>query len=253
MDKIDIIIPTWNNSHLTIKCLVALSVFTACPYRVIWVDNGSEQSEYKRVHNWLREFGVDFKPIVFNKNFGPTKALNAGIRESESPYFVLMNNDAYVTDRWLSKLIEILEANPDIGLISPVTDNISCPARWSRLARLLRLPVAGDPVTYFNRRKSHFIAGGFLVSFFCVVMRREIIEKVGLLCEELQFFGSDDDYCDRVRVAGFKTAIATNCFVYHEHRATIKNLPTAELQIAKAQRPILKRRREARAKARELK
>lgn len=251
MDKpIDIIIPTWNNSQLTLGCLTAISAFTAYPYRLIWVDNGSEESEYKRVHEKLRELNIEFKSIVFDKNLGPTRALNAGIRESESRYIVLINNDTFVTDRWLSKLVEILEANPNIGLICPVTDNISCPARWPRLARMLKLPVTEPVAMYFNSRPVGFIAGGFLVSFFCVVIRREVIDKIGLLCEELQFFGSDDDYCDRVREAGFRTAIATNCFAHHVHHATIKNLLPAELQAAKAQRSILKARREERAKAR---
>lgn len=247
MDKIDIIIPTWNNSHLTIRCLTAVSTFTACPYRIIWVDNGSEQSEYKQVHNWLRKFGIEFKAIIFDKNLGPTKAFNAGMRESESSYFVLMNNDTFVTDRWLNKLIEILEVNPDIGLICPVTDNISCVARSTRLATILNLSVKGPPAMYFNSRPSEFFAVGSNVSFFCVAIRREIIDKVGLLCEELGFFGSDDDYCDRIRVAGFKTVIATNCFVYHVHRATIKNLSPSALHEAKVQRRVLKIRRRERA------
>lgn len=250
LSKVDVILPTWNNSQLTLRCLTALSAYTVCPYRVIWVDNGSEQSEYKKVYDWLQELNIEFKPIAFDKNLGPTRALNAGIRESESRYIVLMNNDTFVTDRWLSKLVEILEANPDIGLICPVTDNISCPARWTKLARILKLPVTEPVAMYFNSRPSGFFAGRFLVSFFCVAIRKEVIEKIGLLCEELEFFGSDDDYCDRIREAGFKTAIATNCFAYHVHRATIKNLPAADLQAAKAQRSILRMRREERAKAR---
>lgn len=247
MDKIDIIIPTWNNSQLTLKCLTSLCAFTACPYRVIWVDNGSEQSEYKLVNDRLKELNIEFKSIVFDKNLGPTKAFNAGMRESKSAYLVLMNNDTFVTGRWLSKLTEILEAHPDIGLICPVTDNISCAARSTRLATILNLSVKGPPAMYFNNRPSEFFAVRSNVSFFCAVIRREVIDKIGLLCEELKFFGSDDDYNDRIRLAGFKTAIATNCFVYHTHRATIKNLSASDLRIAKTQRPILKRRRKERA------
>jgi len=163
-----------------------------------------------------------------------------------------MNNDTFVTDGWLGKLIAILEANPDLGIICPVTDHISCPAKWKTISAMLGLQVKGQPAMYFNNRPSSFFASPRLISFFCTAVSRAVIYKIGLLYEELALFGSDDDYCDRAREAGFKTAVALNCFVYHVHRATIRNLSEPKLQAAEAQRAILRRRREARAIARRL-
>lgn len=247
MDKIDIVLLTWNNSDLTLRCLTSMKEFTTQPYRIIWVDNGSERNEYAAVNNNLKELNIDFESIALRENFLISKAWNIGLRTSKSPYVVLLNNDVTFTGRWLSKLIEILEANPDIGLISPVTDNISCPARWPRLARALKLKVKGSPAEYFNNSPSGFLAGGFLVSFFCVVIRKTVIDKIGLICEELPVGGNDDDYCDRVREAGFKTAIAQNCFVYHVHRATIKNIPESIMAEVRSKRGILLERRHKRA------
>lgn len=246
MDKIDIILLTWNNSDITLRCLTSMKEFTTQPYRVIWVDNGSERNEYVAVNNKLKELNIDFESIALHENLFFSKPMNMGLRASHSPYVVLLNNDVTFTGRWLSKLIEILEANPDIGLICPVTDNISCPARWQRIARALRFRVTGSPAEYFNSRPPGFLAGGFLVSFFCVAIRKTVIDKIGLLCEELPVGGSDDDYCDRVREAGYKTAIAQNCFVYHVHRATLKNLPYSTMLKVRATRHVLKERRHKR-------
>lgn len=247
MDKIDIVLLSWNESDTTLRCLTSMKEFTTHPYKIIWIDNGSERNEYIVVDNKLKELNIDFESIPLRENFLITKAWNIGLRTSKSPYVVLLNNDVTFTGRWLSKLIEILEANPDIGLISPVTDNISCIARWPRLARALKLEVEGSPDAYFNNRPSGFFAGDFLVSFFCVVIRKTAIDKIGLFCEELAVFGNDDDYCDRIREAGFKTAIALNCFVYHVHRATIKNIPEPIMSEVKSKRHVLKERREKRA------
>lgn len=247
MDKIDIVLLTWNNSDLTLRCLTSMKEFTTQPYRIIWIDNGSERNEYVAVNNKLKELNIDFESITLHENLFFSKPMNMGLRASKSPYVVLLNNDVTFTGRWLSKLIEILEANPDIGLISPVTDNISCPARWQRLARALNLRVKGPPAEYFNNLPSGFLVGGFLVSFFCIVIRKAVIDKIGLLCEELPVGGSDDDYCDRVREAGFKIAIAQNCFVYHVHHATLKNLPVPIMLKVRATRGKLVERRHKRA------
>lgn len=247
MDKIDIILPTWNNSKLTLHCLCSLKAFTDLPYRVIWVDNGSEADERERVQKRLRELNIEFVPVFFSKRLGPIKAMNEGMRLSTSRYAVWLNNDVCVTGKWLNKLIEIMDANPDIGTISPITDNIASLAKWNKMAQFLDLNIKGPPAMYFNSRASGFVVTERLVSFFCTVVRREVVERVGLLHEGFIAYGGDDDYCDRVKLAGFKTAIALNCFVYHEHRASVHKLPESELKEAKTRRALLRQRREQRA------
>lgn len=246
MDKIDIILPTWNNSMLTLHCLCSIKAFTDLPYRIIWVDNGSETDEHEQVRKRLRELNIEFVPVIFSERLGPIKAMNEGMRLSTSRYAVWLNNDTCVTGRWLNKLIEIMDENPDIGIISPITDNISCLAKWNKMAQFLGLNIKGPPAMYFNSRPSGFIVTERLVSFFCTVVRREVIERVGLLHEGFIAYGGDDDYCDRVKLAGFKTAIALNCFVYHEHRASVHKLPEAELKVAKTRRALLRQRRKQR-------
>jgi len=247
MDKIDIILPTWNNSMLTLHCISSLKAFTDLPYRIIWVDNGSETTEHERVRKKLRDLKIEFVPIVFKERLGPIRAMNEGMHRSTSRYIVWLNNDVCVTRNWLGKMVAIMEANSDIGIISPITDNISCLAKWNKMAGFLHLNIKGSPAIYFNSRPSGFVATGRLVSFFCTIVRREVIEKIGFLYESFIAYGGDDDYCDRVKLSGYKTAIALNCFVYHEHRASMHKLSKTELKAAKIRRPVLGQRRERRA------
>ena len=55
-----------------------------------------------------------------------------------------------------------------------------------------------------------------MLSFFCVALRRDVLDRVGMLDEDFGFgFYEDDDYCIRVRHAGYKLVCAEDVFVYH--------------------------------------
>lgn len=229
MNKVDIILPTWNNSNYTIQCLNSIKEFTRVPFHIFWIDNGSQAEEFKLVENEFTRLKIDFSAIVFEKNQGFAKAINAGLKRSESLYVVLMNNDVVVTDGWLEKLIEILESNKEIGLVSPVTDHSASICQWRRLSNILKLGIHDQPEKYFNNQPSSFYVVTSNVAFFCMLLKREVINKIGLLDEGFVIWGNDNDYNNRARFAGFKTAIALNCFVYHTHSVTVRLLSRAEV------------------------
>jgi GT2 family glycosyltransferase len=62
-----------------------------------------------------------------------------------------------------------------------------------------------------------------LLAFFCAIIRREALDDVGPLSEEYGLgYGEDDDYCIRMRQAGWKLGIANDAWVDHDHHATYK-------------------------------
>ena len=92
------------------------------------------------------------------------------------------------------------------------------------------------------------------ISMFCAVLNMEVVNKIGLLDERFFILGNDDDYCDRVRLAGFITGVALNCFVRHEH-GTTKNaifpLKSQErLAIKRDHQALLREKRLVREKTR---
>jgi hypothetical protein len=55
-----------------------------------------------------------------------------------------------------------------------------------------------------------------MLSFFCVALRRDVLDRVGMLDEDFGLgFYEDDDYCMRARHAGYKLICAEDVFVYH--------------------------------------
>ncbi len=63
------------------------------------------------------------------------------------------------------------------------------------------------------------------VAFFCVALPRRVVNDIGLLDERFETgFFEDDDYCRRIREAGYKCAIAEDVFVHHELSASFNKL-----------------------------
>ena len=100
--KISIIIPTFNGKGLLADCLGSIAKLGFSPDEVIVVDNGSTDGSI----NLVKKKFPHFKIITLDKNYGFAKAVNEGIRASESEYVVLLNNDCKVESNWLGSLVE---------------------------------------------------------------------------------------------------------------------------------------------------
>lgn len=221
--KASIIVTTYNNLKYNMLCIESILLKTDYPnYEIIITDNNSTDGtkDYliaieKKFHN--------IKVILNDENEGFAKATNKGIRVSKGDYIVLLNNDTVVTKGWLTKFVNYLEKYPDIGLIGPVTNFCGNEAKISVTYKGLS---DMDPFTY-NYTNAH--SGEFfdikMLALFCTAMRREIIEKVGLLDES---FGigmfEDDDYSHRVKLKEYRVVCAEDIFIHHFGQVAFKKL-----------------------------
>lgn len=244
--RADIIMPTWDNLECTIRCIESIKKYTHYPYRLIWVDNGSDGEAVKAVEEKIISLGLDYIKVALDTNYGFTKAINEGIKTSDARYLILINNDIRVTDGWLAKLIEVSEQDARIAIVGPVTDRIGNRQQYERIAAGLGLEVKGAPENFFNSMKMRYIILNKNISFFCTLLKRELVEKIGLLDENLPMVGSDNDYNEEARYRGFKTAVCVNCFIYHEHHASLKKLKNLPA-IREKTRAVLRRNRARRA------
>jgi len=158
-------------------------------------------------------------------NGGPARAINRGLKMALSKYRVILNNDSIMTEGWLDKLIKGLESSDKVGIVSAVTNNISSVCRADNIAREIGVKMPDDPDKYFNALPFRLNIARMNVSYFCVAIKQEVIDKIGYLDERFYAGAEDDDYNDRVRLAGYQTTVCVNCFVYHDHHATIKLIP----------------------------
>lgn len=243
--RIDIALLGWNFPIMTLSCLKTIKLKTYLPYRIIWVDNGSRKNNYKTVKDYVETF-KDSITFRFEENQYYARGTNKGIELSDSKYVVALSNDVTVTKKWLTKLIAIMENRPEIGLISPLTDNIGCNCtRASFMIPIYKLIHPDEPYGKINKLPSRFIYCDTNVSMFCAVLRRKMVDEIGMLDERLTCWGNDDDYNERVRHSGYKSAVALNCFVYHIHNITKNQVfsPEEKARIRREHRQLLKEKR----------
>jgi len=201
--KCGIIIPVWNERELTEKCVESIKKNTSLPYRIILVDNasGAETSVY------LKELAEESKGSVVlirnEENAGFPKAVNQGIAASAAPYACILNNDTEVHEGWLEEMIGIAESDSSIGIVNPSSNNLGQSA-----------PLSGFSGKYIEM--SACIG-------FCMLIKKEVIEKIGSL-DEIYSPGNfeDTDFSRRAAKAGYKCVMAKGAYVYHVQNTGFK-------------------------------
>lgn len=233
---IDLIILQYNHSDLTLKCLKSLAETDAgLEYRLIIVDNGSEQKHVLAVQDNDYHGG---KMVLLDCNLGFAAGMNVGMRLSKADYVVLLNNDITFTPLWLRYLIAAYKCAANIAIVGAQTDNISSVQATERLKTVCKLD---DP---WYEQKDHNVA------YFCTAISRDCIEEIGYLDEHFFNGGEDDDYNDRAREAGFKVGVAPRSYVHHDHFGTRKDSEFAAhfKENGRKNREYLRAKREARKK-----
>lgn len=204
-----IVILTHNELAYTRQCVESILAFTDEKFELVFVDNGSTDGTV----NYLRSL-PDAAVIANPENRGFPAGCNQGIRAAKGAQILLLNNDTVVTTGWLDKLLGALETDPRIGVVGPSSNNVSGEQQ---------IAVTYDDLTGLDgfawelgKTNAGQTADTDRLVGFCLLVRRAVIESIGLLDER---FGigcfEDDDYCKRARLAGYRVVHAKDAFVHH--------------------------------------
>jgi len=221
--RISIVVVTYNNRELNRLCLDSVFARTEWPNReIVVVDNGSTDGTRELLFEASGRH-PDLRTILFEANRGFPAAANAGLSSASGRYVILLNNDTVVTRGWATALLRHLAVDPETGLVGPVTNAIANEARIPvGYSGLDGLPGWATRWVRDHDGETFPIAS---LAFFCVAMRVELRDSVGLLDER---FGigmfEDGDYCRRVREHGLRILCARDAFVHHWQMASFRRL-----------------------------
>jgi len=217
--KVSIIILTLNQVEYTRKCIESIFKHTHVSFEVIVVDNGSSDETLEYL-NSLKEKNCKHQKITIisnNKNLGFAGGNNLGLGVSRGNYLLLMNNDIVVTPGWLERLINCAERSPKIGIVGPMSNNVSGPQVIRNIEynteTLEGLETFSEKLAEENALKSHQI---LRVVGFCMLIKRKVICKIGGMDQRFGLGNfEDDDFSLRAALAGFESWMVEDCFVHH--------------------------------------
>lgn len=208
--SVSIIIVTHNQVEYTKECIASIKDWTTVPHRIMVVDNSSTD----KTRSYLKGLpGIDV--LLNEENAGFPAACNQALNRADGDYVLLLNNDVVVTEGWLDRLVDVAEPDPAIGVVGPITNSISGiqidkEARYGSIKEMHKYARA---VRKKNRGET---AASPRVAFFCTLIRKEVIDRIGGLDERFSPGNfEDDDFCLRAQLAGFKTVVARDVFVHH--------------------------------------
>ena len=206
---VSIIVVSYNNLDLTKACIESIYRYSQYPnFEVIIIDNASH-GDTPRYLSEISENHANMRIIFNENNMGFASANNQGIKIANGDYIILLNNDTIVTPGWVSRLLRHLE-DKRVGMIGPVTNMCGNEAIIYVSYNLNTLEGFDDYVRFFF--KSHPVPDSFeidMLSMFCVALRKEVIEEIGLLDERFKVgLFEDTDYSQRLKVKNYKLICA---------------------------------------------
>ena len=215
--KVTVVIPNYNGMKYIRGCMDSLLTQEGEAFDTIVIDNASAdgslevlQQEYQKV-----------KVISLNENTGFDYAVNLGIRESKTPYVILLNNDTIVKPGFVQALVEAIEEAEDIFSVSSMMLSMQDESiiddagdGYSALGWAYARG-KGRPAQKYEKKAEIFAACAG-----AAIYRKSIIEEIGYFDENHFAYLEDIDIGYRARIYGYRNVYEPRAKVIHAGSAT---------------------------------
>lgn len=219
-----IILVNYNGINDTIDCVKSILKSKFREYRIILVDNGSNDKERILENEFLTTY-TDI--IIAEENLGFSGGNNVGIKYAKDKYnpsyYLLLNNDTIILEDTISELIKYSNVVEKTGLVTGKMFYYSDPrvAWYAGGFFNYNTGLADQPSGGIS---NSLIRNGYAEVTFAtgcmMLLPKEVVEKVGFLSEEYFLYAEDTDYCCRIMQAGFKLIYAPSAVIYHKVSAS---------------------------------
>lgn len=235
--KISIVILNWNGKKDTLECLESLQNMEHGVWTIetIVVDNASTDGSAAEISRRYPEIML----LENKKNLGFAEGNNVGIRkalENGADDILILNNDTLIDKNLVNELLNVLEKDKTIGMAGPkiyfAPGNEYHQGRYEDSQRGKVIWYAGGLLDWQNMLATHrgvdkvdhgqyekaeetdFVTG-------CALMiKREVLEKIGLFNPKYFLYWEDTDLCERAKRAGFKIFYVPQAFLWHKNASS---------------------------------
>lgn len=231
MINIAVIIANWNGKKYLKDCFDSLLTQTCKNFKIIFVDNGSDDGSA----DFVREIYPETEIIQLEKNTGFAKGYNIGmakaLEDENIKYAIVLNNDTKLHENFIENMLDCSRRHPEAGSIQPKILNFFEKNKIDCTGILLSFDGVATNRGYRETDRGQFEKEEeiFGANAAAVLFARETLEKTQLRPGEYfdnSYFAfyEDADLAWRMRMAGFKSFYCPKAVVYHVHSATANRI-----------------------------
>ncbi|WP_160674303.1 glycosyltransferase family 2 protein [Clostridium sp. C8-1-8] len=217
-----IVLLNYNGARDTLDCIESLKKIKYKNYKIVIVDNKSTDDSEEVIR---RAVGEQYVVLQSGKNGGFAEGNNLGIEhalKAGAEYILLINTDTLVEPDFLTEMANTFSTDSSIGIVGsqinyyPETDKIwfgGGKIKWDRFSGAHEQQGEADSGSK-EIRQIDFMTG------CCMLIKREIFEKVGFLPKEYFMYLEDLDFCIALAEKKYKIMYNPNAKIYHKVSAS---------------------------------
>ena len=227
MSVAKIVILNWNGVDHLRRFLPSVVAAAPAGVEVVVADNGSTDGS-------VAVLGSEFptvRIVRLDRNYGFAGGYNRALRQVEADYYILLNSDVETPAGWLDPLLDTLERNPDVAVVSPklissedrrlfeyagaaggYIDRLGYPFCRGRILRT----VEEDRGQYDDARDLFWVSGA---AFCC---RADVFRALGGFDDDFFAHMEEIDLCWRMQLAGYRVRVVPESKVYHLGGGTLQ-------------------------------
>lgn len=231
MKRVSVVTINFNQDKITEELLDSIAeTNTYENLEVIVVDNGSTVNP---VPKWTAKY-PDVKFIRSEVNLGFSGGNNIGIKPATGDYYFLVNNDTEFTPGLVLKLVDVLDAHPHVGIVSPKLNY--------HFDKTLIQYMGFTQVDYYTCRNQavgknqrdvgqfdNFLGQTGYCHGGAMMVKKETCEKAGLMADNFFIYYEEVDWGERINKSGYQAWVNGSAVIYHKESMTVgKNSPFKE-------------------------
>jgi hypothetical protein len=223
---VSIITINYNQIEVTMDLLQSLRKISYREIEIIVVDNASPSGNPDE----LKEAFPEIQLIKSKKNLGFAGGNNLGIRKAKGKYLFFINNDTVVPENIIEPLVDRMENNPKIGMVSPKIKFHWNPnlVQYAGFTKMNPYTIRNNSIGYHQPDGPEFDTAGETESIHgaAMMVSRMAIEKAGLMPEIYFLYYEEHDWGQMIKREGFKIYYEPKSYILHkESVSTGKNSP----------------------------
>lgn len=231
---VSIITVNYNESQVTMDLLASLRNLSYQQIEVIVVDNASPNDDPSIIKDTFPEIML----IESNLNLGFAGGNNLGVKAAKGDYLLFINNDTIVPINFLEPLVETLQRDSTIGMVSPKIKFHWDPSKiqYAGYTPMNKWTIRNQSIGYHRTDDGSYDVEGETGSIHGAAMMvpRSVIEQVGMMTEIYFLYYEEHDWAEMIKRAGYRIYYQPKSYILHkESLSTGKNSPLKTYYISR--------------------